>query len=221
MHHILCQDHNSLLSRFFKAQCEDQIKGDWASTVKKDLEFLCIKLSFKEIAEYSKSAFKKLVKDSVKRKALSELLKQQGEHSKGKEIVYRDLGLQEYLKAHSPLSIEEKQFLFAARTRGLNLKNNFKQGKTDLKCRLCSGHIEDQQSLLTCPALNNVQDNQQLDYSDLFSDRMDKLTLIAKLLKSKFEEFNFHVSRQQQSSSATDVNVNNFVVNVDNSVEMG
>ena len=36
----------------------------------------------------------------------------------------------------------------------------------------------------------------------------------------KFEEFNFHVSRQQQSSSATDVNVDNFVVNVDNSVEM-
>ena len=148
------------------------------------------------------------------------MIKQQKEHSKGKEIIYKDLGLQEYLKLNSPLSIEEKQFLFAARTRGLNLKNNFKQGKTDLKCRLCSGHIEDQQSLLTCPALNNVQDNQQLEYSDLFSDRMDKLTLIAKLLKSKFEEFNFHVSRQQQSSSATDVNVHNFVVNVDNSVEM-
>ena len=186
--------------------------------MKKDLEFLNIKLSSREIAEYSKSAFKKLVKDSVKGKAFSELLIKQREHSKGREIVYRDLGLQEYLKSHSPLSIEEKQFLFAARTRGLDLKNNFKQGKKDLMCRLCSGHIEDQQSLLTCPALNNVQN--KLEYSDLFSDRMEKLTLIAKVLKSKFEEFNFHVSRQQQSSSATDVNVDNFVVNVDNSVEM-
>ena len=43
--------------------------------------------------------------------------------------------------------------------------------------------------------------------SDLFSDRIPKLTLIDKLLKSKFEEFNFHLIRQQQSSSAEDVNV--------------
>ena len=55
------------------------------------------------------------------------MIKQQKEHSKGKEIIYKDLGLQEYLKLNSPLSIEEKQFLFAVRTRGLDLKNNFKQ----------------------------------------------------------------------------------------------
>ena len=124
LHHILCQDQNSLLSRFFKAQCADTIKGDWASTVKKDLDLLNINLSFEEIAGYSKAAFKKLVKDSVKKKAFSELKKQQGEHSKGKEIIYKDLGLQEYLKLNSPLSIEEKQFLFAARTRGLELNKH-------------------------------------------------------------------------------------------------
>ena len=134
--------------------------------------------------------------------------------------MYKDLGLQEYLKSGSPLNIQEKQFLFAARTRGLNLRNNFKQGKKDLNCRLCSGHREDQQSLLSCPALNNVQDTSQTEYSDLFSDRIDKLTLIARLLKRKFEEFNNQVSRQQQSSSATDVNVDDVFVNVDNSVEM-
>ena len=65
-----------------------------------------------------KSAFKKLVKDSVRRKAFSDLIKKQKEHSKGKEIVYMDLGLQEYLKSGSPLNIEEKQFLFSAKTRG-------------------------------------------------------------------------------------------------------
>ena len=58
-----------------------------------------------------------------------------------------------------------------------------------------------------------------MECEDFYRDRIDKLTLIAKLLKRKFEEFNFHVSRQQPSSSATDVNVHNFVVNVDNSVE--
>ena len=86
LHYILSQDEDSLLSRFFDAQFEDPIKGDWASTVKRDLEFLNIKLTFKEISSYSKKAFKLLVKDAVKAKAFSDLVKAQKGHSKGKEI---------------------------------------------------------------------------------------------------------------------------------------
>ena len=139
LHYILCQDEDSLISRFFAAQCADPIKGDWASTVKKDLEFLNINLSFEEISSYSKKAFKLIVKDAVKAKAFSDLVKAQQGHSKGKEIIYRDLSLEEYLKANSPFTNKEKRFLFSARTRGLDVKNNFKQGKKDLQCRLCRG----------------------------------------------------------------------------------
>ena len=173
-----------MLSRFFQAQCSEPIKGDWVSTVKSDLEYLDVKLSFEEISKYSKQSFKTLVKDSVKAKAFKELVGCQKKHSKGKEIVYRDLGLQNYLKAASPLSIDEKRFLFAARTRGLRLENNFKQGKQDLRCRLCKDHIEDQQSLLSCSALKHIKSPAQTEYNDIFSDNMDKLTAIAKLLKN-------------------------------------
>ena len=38
-----------------------------------------------------------IVKDSDKAKAFKELVKRQKEHSKGKEICYRDLSLQNYL----------------------------------------------------------------------------------------------------------------------------
>ena len=131
LHHILCQDEDSLLSRFLSAQCENPIKGDWASSVKRDLEFLNIKLSFKEKSSYSKKAFKVIVKDAVKAKAFSDLSRAQKGHSKGKEIVYRELSLQKYLNADSPLTIKEKRFLFSARTRGLDVKNNFKQGKNN------------------------------------------------------------------------------------------
>ena len=99
LHWILCEDKNSLVSRFFQAQCSEPIKGDWVSAVKKDLEHVDIKLSFEEISNYSKKSFKTLVKDSVKKKAFQELVKRQKEHSKGKEICYRDLGLQKYLKS--------------------------------------------------------------------------------------------------------------------------
>ena len=86
------------------------------------------------------------------------------------------------------------------------MKNNFKQGKTDLKCRLCREHIEDQQSLLTCKVLNQGQDLQQPEYSDIFSEDIGKLTAITKVLHQKFENFSLHVNRQasQPSSSATD-----------------
>ena len=134
-------------------------------------------------------------------------MKRQKEHSKGKEICYRDLSLQKYLKANSPLSIEEKQFLFAARTRGLGVMNNFKQGKQDIKCRLCKNHTEDQQSLLTCSALNKIGFSSQPAYCDIFSDNMDKMTAITKLLKEKYAEFTLHVNRQQSSSAINVINV--------------
>ena len=206
---LLCQDEDSLLSKFFAAQCADPIRGDWASTVKRDLELLNIKLSFKEISSYSKRAFKLLVKDAVKAKAFSDLVKAQKGHSKGREITYKELSLQEYLKADSPLTTKEKRFLFSARTRGLDVRNNFKKGKTDLQCRLCQKHIEDQQSLLTCEALKQGQDAPQQKYSDIFSQDMRELTAITKVLHQRFENFSLHVSRQasQPSSSATDVNV--------------
>ena len=203
---VCWQQREQMMISITAAQCSDPIKGDWASTVKRDLESLDIKLSFKEISSYSKKAFKLIVKDAVKAKAFSDLVKAQKGHSKGKEIEYKDLGLQEYLKADSPLTTKEKRFLFSARTRGLDVKNNFKQGKTDLKCRLCREHIEDQQSLLTCKVLNQGQDLQQPEYSDIFSEDIGKLTAITKVLHQKFENFSLHVNRQasQPSSSATD-----------------
>ena len=94
-----------MVQRFFKAQCSEPIKGDWASTVKKDLDFLNINLSFDGIA---KVAFNALVKDAVRKKAFSELVKQQKEHSKGKEIVNKAFCLQSYLKSDSPMNNEEK-----------------------------------------------------------------------------------------------------------------
>ena len=87
------------------------------------------------------------------------------------------------------------------------LTTNFKQGKTDLQCRLCREHIEDQQSLLTCKALNQGQDSQKPEYSDIFSEDIRKLEAITKVLHKKFENFSLHVNRQasQPCSSATDV----------------
>ena len=59
--------------------------------------------------------------------------------------------------------------IFIARSRTLDLKCNFKLGQSKLQCRLCDAHLEDQNSLLTCPAPSQQQ---QPQYSDIFSDNM-------------------------------------------------
>ena len=144
-------------------------------------------------------------------------MKRQQEHSKGKEIHYRDLSLQSYLKSYSPLSTDEKRFLFAARTRGLSLGNNFKQGRQDIQCRLCKDHIEDQQSLLSCSALKHIKSPSQPKYSDIFSGNLDKLAAITNLLKMKFADFTTQVNRQQSSSATNVIDVDN---NVNDIVEL-
>ena len=76
---------------------------------------------------------------------------------------------------------------------------------------MCKDHIEDQQSLLSCSALNPIKSPSQPKYTDIFSDNLDKLEAITKLLKIKFADFNHQVNRQQSSSVTNVINVNNDV----------
>ena len=218
LHYILCKDDDTLLRRFFEAQCAHPIKGDWVSTVIKDLETVDIKMSFEDIRRCSKEAFKEMVKKAVRSKAFRSLIDIKEKHSKGKEIGYESLSLQDFLQADSPLSTKEKRFAFAVRSRGLDLQNNFKAGKSNLNCRLCNEHLEDQMHLLTCSALSNVghtQTTSQPPYSDMFSQNIEELIQITKLLHDKYKSFLIHVNRlpKKKSSSATKVsNISNDVV---------
>ena len=97
--YLIHDEEGSLLKNFFEAQCEQPTRGDWVSTVKQDLAVLDIKTSFEEIANISKEAFKKLVKDKVQKAALDYLKNLQLSHSKSSDLCYDDLSLQGYLKS--------------------------------------------------------------------------------------------------------------------------
>ena len=79
--------------------------------------------------------------------------------------------LQNYLK--SDMSIKEKSFIFLARSRMLDLKCNFKVGKSDLLCRKGCMEEESQQHLLSCTYLiesSIVNSDYVPQYQDLFSN---------------------------------------------------
>ena len=97
--YLINDKEGSLLKRFFKAQCDQPIRGDWVSTVNQDLIELDINLSFEEIERISKDAFKELVKKNVKKCALDYLKKLQQTHSKARNLPYDELDLQMYLKS--------------------------------------------------------------------------------------------------------------------------
>ena len=99
------------------------------------------------------------------------------------------------------MTTKEKSFTFAARTRMLDLKSNFKAGQKDLNCRLCDNHEE--QVLLRCPALSSDSEPAvTVPYSDLYSEEKEKVSEIAMVLKNKFEKYkNLQVRGQRNTST--------------------
>ena len=114
--YILHENNDSLIRNVFDAQRKSPLKGDWVNTVKEDLESLNIDQTFEDIEQMEKESFKTLVRERVRQTAFEHLKQTQASMSKGKEIVYKDLSLQLYLKPNSNLSIKDKAFIFSART---------------------------------------------------------------------------------------------------------
>ena len=185
LHYILNEDDDSLLKRFFTAQRESPLKGDWVTTVTEDMQELGIDLTMEEIAATSKLRYKEIVKNRVEKKALQYLIKLKESHSKAKNIKHDNIQLQPYLRSETKnLTINEKKFIFAARTRMLDLKGNFKIGILDRKCRKCEATEETQEHLLDCPAL--MDSSLVLGrprYDDLFGAEP---SITGKILQSKF-----------------------------------
>ena len=115
---------------FLQAQIDSPMKGDWILTVREDLAHLDINMNMEAIAATSKSAFKIIVKEAIYKKALQYLQTIQSSHSKAKNLKYSKIMLQPYLQpSDAKLSINEKQFIFTARSRMMDVLDNYKTGE--------------------------------------------------------------------------------------------
>ena len=128
-HHILQQKKDSVLHRFFMAQLSHPTAKDWVSQVLEELEDLSINLEIEEIKVMKRVFFKKIVKEAVKQKAFSYLLKKKegrkSENAKGRNIKYEEFAMAEYLcPGDEVLSIEDKRWLFKCRVEDVDVKGN-------------------------------------------------------------------------------------------------
>ena len=126
-----------------------------------------------------KKQFSSLLKSRVAENALIYLKKKI--KSKGSEIVYSEIELADYLQPIHPMSIEQKQKLFAIRNRMVQIPDNFSKSELITKC-FC-GEIEDMKHIYTCNILNEGM-SQNEKYENIFNGIIDQQTKIFH----KFEE---------------------------------
>ena len=141
--------------------------------VQTDLQDFKIEADLDKIASYSKDSLKRLVRSQAEEYAFVELRKLQAQHSKLKDLDYGDLSIRQYFQDEN-LSVNEKVTIFKYRTRMAKYDNNFKRGKPyTLKCPVCHSHSDTQELAFQCSFLQKqiaISD----DYSDIFTDAIDK-----------------------------------------------
>ena len=148
-------------------------------------------MSFQQISNVSVNCFKTIVKKQIRLKALAYLQQNQLSHSKSKQVTYKKLEMEEYLKPGNNLTIQEKQFIFKATTNMINVKSNFKIGQSDLSCRKGCAIPEDQQHILHCKAISDdcLSSLNAPRYSDLFGDEVDMISTVGRILMTRSKQF--------------------------------
>ena len=69
LHYILPQNESSLLFKFFKAQLDNPVKGDWSEQVFFDIREINLQVSLQEIKRLSKETFRVKVKKAIDKMA--------------------------------------------------------------------------------------------------------------------------------------------------------
>ena len=115
LHYILNQKEDSLLYNCFDAQLKEPMVGNWILQVKNDLVELKINLTFDEINSQSKFTFRKIVKNSVTKRAFSYLMEAKSKQKKCCDIKFDELKIKAYLSTEK-LDIRQKRTCFQMRT---------------------------------------------------------------------------------------------------------
>ena len=197
--YILHEPEDSLIRRFFEAQVQNPIKNDRASQVKIDLEQINMNMTIDDVVTAPTYVFKKTLKEKVKVAAFKYLTEIKVTKSKAKDLSYDCLSLQKYLSSNNSMTIAEKQFVFNARSNMLDLKSNYKQGKSDLSCGACNTSEESQLHIMQCEALEDscLRTQDMPDYCDLMGQDHTKIEAIGRILKKKFTQLKMKAKTNQ------------------------
>ena len=97
------------------------------------------------------------------------------------------------MNSNQILTNSQVNFTLSARSRGLNLRDNFKSTQETLVCRICEdiNSVERQPHLLDCAVINAniVSTANQTNYENLFSENPDLIVETSNALRTAYKRF--------------------------------
>ena len=176
LHNLVNSDEDSMLYKFFKAQWEYPVRGDWVLQCKQDLEDFNLPNQLDYFEGKSKDSFKAAFNRKTKDYVLDKFNDIKMSHSKMENLFYYEMKLQEYLKL-AELSVDESKLIILWRLRMAKFARNY--GQKNKLCPLCSDHEDTQEKSFQCKkVIKAVEMN--VKYNDLFRNPTKKM---AKVLK--------------------------------------
>ena len=197
LHTLLQRDNEELTKRIYNAQRNNPSKGDWIEMIQNDFQDMGIPFVEEEIIKETKCEFKSKIKRILRNLMFEDLKKEQKGHSKISHICYPEFEVQEYLKTHK-MNNHEVSLLFALRSRSSkHFKANFPYFSEQM-CPSCGKEVDSQEHCLKCevtypPSIRN----NEIEYSDIFSNDVSKQAAVTQLFSSLIER------REDASASTT------------------
>ena len=189
LHYLVKLPENDMLSRFFKCQWDNPNMNDWTNQVKKDLGDLKLPKDLEKIRDKSLLSWKSLVKKMAKEFELEKLIiyKEVKNNSKLKELNYKKLETQDYLK---DLTVQEAKAVFRFRTKMQTFDGNLNGKETKVLCPLCAEHFDLQETCFDCPILRKklrIEDRYESIFGSVIPATLAKILLgIEKIRKEEY-----------------------------------
>ena len=128
----------------------------------------------------------------------------------------------------SRLTIKDKSFAFALRSRTIDVNCNKLQGQTNVKCRLGCDQDESQPHLLHCSALRDSTVVKDLpNYEDIHGKSVQKIETLTKILQQRFKLFKETAETPQvngsqacSASASNNINICKKNVNINDAVDL-
>ena len=189
LHYLVKEDEETMLSKFFYAQWNSEVKNDWTCQVRLDLADFCLPEDLDFIKSKSEYSFKRIVKVKAMEYSISELNAMKG--SKMENTFHSKLEIQSYLKLQK-ITPDDAKLIFSYRSRMAKFSENFRGPAGPKLCPLCLTHLDNQQMSFSCPKikpnLNTKGKYETLFRSEIPLETIENLRMISKIRAENIKE---------------------------------
>jgi len=189
--YIIEQKPETMMKQVYDEQKVKCRKGDFVDQVEKDKIELDIKLEDKEIKEILKPKWKEMIKRKTKEKAFKDLLKENSEKTKTKDIVFEDLELSDYLKENKNTTLSNT--IFSVRSGTLDIKQWNSWSYENNLCLMCEFKEETMDHLMECQGYGTKIED--LKWRDIYKNDTEIQYEIAKEVKKRMDIRKLNIKR--------------------------